>query len=208
MVVAGAVFARADVQALKLRATVVGAAGTEPLTIELNRWSTEAERAPLMAALAAPVPTQDRQAGPPAGAAAGRTGRAGRGGARGGAAAPPNPLANLTTAIKAAPTVGFVWTGDITGYSIKYSWHAPAADGGERIVLVTDRRLGANSPGWPVSSGGPADAEFTVLELRLDSHGGGEAKSSLHSSVVVDEPAKTLALASYASVPTLLKVVR
>jgi hypothetical protein len=195
--------AAADGPALNLRATAAPAANDGPLTIEVTRWSTDAERALIVTALSAPAPT--RASAPPADAAAGRAGRAGRGGARGGAAPPPSPLARLTTAIKAAPTVGYVWAGRITGYSIKYAWRRSAADGGTRVVLVTDRRLGAHSPGWPAPSGGPGDAEFTVLELRLDAHGAGDGKSSLTNSVIVDEPAGTLALDGYAAAPVLLQ---
>ncbi len=190
--------------AVKLHATVVGAPNEGPLTIEVSRWSTDDERAPLLAALA-PLPPA-RASNPPAAGAAGR-GRAGRGG-RGAAAPPADPLTRLTAAIRGAPTVGYVWTSGITGFSIRYAWRAPAADVGERIVLVTDRRLGANSPGWPAPSGGPADAEFTVLEMHLATTGAGEARSSLNSSVVVDDTARTLALASYASAPPFLKVTR
>jgi hypothetical protein len=193
---------------LNLRATAAPAANDGPLTIEVTRWSTDAERAPLVTALSAPAPA--RASAPPggaapAGAAAGRGGRAGRGGARGGAAPPQSPLARLTTAIKTAPTVGYVWAGSITGYSIKYAWRGSAADGGTRVVLVTDRRLGANNPDWPPTAGGPGDADFTVLELRLDAHGAGDGKSSLTSSVIVDEPAGTLALDNYAAAPMLLR---
>ena len=195
-------YAAAAGPSLKLGATVVAAPNAALLTIELNRWSTDDERAPLLAAWSAPAPA--RAAAAPSPAAAGRAGRTGRGGTRGAGAATPNPLARLTTAVKAAPTVGYMWTGGISGYSIKYAWRGPGADGGDRIVLVTDRRLGASSPGWP-STAGAAEAEFTVLELRLDVRGTGEAKSSLNSNVIVDESAKTLALGD--GVP-LLKVTR
>ena len=200
--------AGADGLALKLQATVVVAPNEGPMSIELNRWSTDAERSPLLAALAAPAPApaQARGSALPAGGP-GRAGRAGRGGARGGAAAPADPLARLTGAIKAAPTVGYLWSGGITGYSIKYAWRAAVADG-ERIVLVTDRRLGANSPAWSAPSAGTAEPDFTVLELRLNAKGTGEAKSSLNAAVVIDDSAKTLALDKYPTVATLLKVTQ
>ena len=70
---------------------------------------------------------------------------------------------------------------------------------------MTDRRLGAHSLGWPAPSDGPSDAEFTVLELRLDAHGAGDGKSSLTNSVIVDEPAGTLALDGYAAAFVLLQ---
>ena len=58
--------------------------------------------------------------------------------------------------------------------------HAPLPDGGERIILATDRRLGAYLPAWtpvPATSSGqlasataPAtDYEFTLIEMRMNS---------------------------------------
>ena len=114
----------------------------------------------------------------------------------------------LTAAIKAAPTVGFIWSDGPTGYSVKYAWRNALSDGGERLVLVTDRRIGAHEPGWPAASGPAAVAEFTVIEMRLDGKGIGEAKASLTAPVVVDADAKTLALGGYAAAPVLLKVTR
>jgi hypothetical protein len=198
----------ADTPALTLKASVVtSGAPAAPITIELFRWSTDVERAPLLAALAAPRPAPASVTPAPAAPAAGRAGRAGRGGRGGAGAAPPSPLERLTTAIKAAPTVGFVWSDGPTGYSIKYAWRSSAPGTQERVVLVTDRRLGANSPSWPAATAG-ADAEFTVVEMRLDGKGLGEAKSSLTSKVVVDATANTLALDAYVDAPVLLKVTR
>jgi len=115
--------ARAAEPVLKLQAVAVGTTAV-PLTIEVFRWSSDAERSPLMAALApAPAPPAA-----PAAEAAGRGGRGGGGrGGRGGrgAAAPADPMARLTAAVKAAPTVGFVWGDGVTGYSIKYAWRSP-----------------------------------------------------------------------------------
>jgi hypothetical protein len=226
---AGSTFA--DGPALTLKATVIGASVPTPLTIELLRWSTDVERAPVMAALAAPPPSAPAPA-----PAAGRAGRAGRGGRA--AAPPPGPLARLTTAIKAAPTVGFIWGDGPTGYSIKYAWRSASPSTPERVVLVTDRRLGANATSWPAASGlsagtirpgessnsavssgrqgdpvvanagAAADAEFTVVEMRIDGKGVGEAKSSLTSPVVVDAAANTLAIDKYTDAPVLLKVTR
>jgi hypothetical protein len=209
--------------ALKLRASLVGTnAGTKPgtnvgtntapLTIELLRWSTDTERAPLLTAIAPPPAAP---AAPAAGQAAGRGGRGGRG-----AAAPPlSPAARLTAAVKAAPSVGFIWSDGPTGYSIRYAWRSAQPDGRERIVLVIDRRLGAHSTSWPQLAGSSADssagalakvgdAEFTVMELRIDGKGVGEAKTSLASPVIVDPVAKTVAIGDYDTAPALLKVTR
>jgi hypothetical protein len=104
--------------------------------------------------------------------------------------------------------VGFIWSDGVTGYSIKYAWHSKSASNVERIVLVTDRRLGVQTSLPRPASGGAADAEFTVLEMRLDAKGTGEAKASLTSDVMVDGVAKTLALDGYDAAPVLLKVTR
>ena len=53
-----------------------------------------------------------------------------------------------------------------------------------------------------------ADAEFTVIEMRIDGKGAGEGKTSLTPPVVVDAAANTLALDGYAAAPVLLKVTR
>jgi hypothetical protein len=193
----------AEGTALKLRATAIGGgAPSAPWTIELSRWSTEAERTPLVAALSAPAPAPPA-APAPAGRAAGRGGRAGRAGAP-----PLSPAARLTSAVKTAPTLGFIWGDGVTGYSIKYAWRASASEGAERIVLVTDRRLGAHAPDWvPPSNTGP-EAEFTLIEMRINGKGVGEGKTSLTSSVDVDVAAGTLALAGYPAAPVMLKVTR
>jgi hypothetical protein len=189
--------------ALRLHAVAIGAAA-RPLTVDLVRWSTDAERAPLLSALSAPP------AALPAAAAAGRGGRAGRGGARGGRGAAPasSPLARLTAAVRAAPTLGFIWGGGVTGYSIKYAWQAPAAGGTERIVLIIDRRLGSHDPEWPPAPAAALDADFTLIEIRTEAKGAGVGKTSLTTNVAVDAAAQTLALDGYAAAPALLRVTR
>jgi hypothetical protein len=52
------------------------------------------------------------------------------------------------------------------------------------------------------------EADFTLLDLRIDGKGVGEGKTSLATAVVVDAAAQTLALEGYESAPVLLKVTR
>jgi hypothetical protein len=194
-----------------------------PVKIHVIRWSTDEERTPVVAALnpaasvtasaggaiAGTVPSATGGAGQSAPAARGRAGRGGRGGARGGrGTAPLNPIAALTTAIGRGPTLGYIWTTDVTGYSIKYAYHASLPDGSERIILATDRRLGAYTPAWkPVATAPLTDYEFTLVEIRLDSKGFGEGKTSLTSKVVADNEAKTVALDNYAGTPAIFQKV-
>jgi hypothetical protein len=209
----------------------------QPMRIRILRWSTEAERAPLLNALnTPPAPAGgsaaggERSAGAgrataegdgPRGANAGRAaaagaGAAGRGAAgrgvragrgRGTAAPPADPIASLTASISAAPTVGYIWTNGVTGYAIKYAQRLPLADGGERILLATDRRLGEQSAAWTPQASALTDYEFTLLEIHLDRRGVGQAKASLTSKVVVDNDAKALVLDDYAAAPPILQKV-
>ena len=97
----------------------------------------------------------------------------------------------------------------MTGYSIKYAYHASLPDGGERIILATDRRLGAYTTGWRLAAATPAtDYEFTLIEMRLDAKGSGEGKTSLTTKVIVDNEAKTIALDNYAGTPPLFQNVK
>jgi hypothetical protein len=182
--------------ALNLRAKVVSAATGGALTITVYRWSTDAERAPLLTAVSAPPPPPPAAAPAAAGRAAGRGGRGGRG------APPLTPAQRLAAAVKAAPTLGYVWSDGVTGYSIKYAWRSTG-----RVVLVIDRQLGAHAPEWGLESSTP-DPEFTLVELHLDKTGAGEGKSSLSTAVIVDPAAPTLALDRYAAAPVVIKVSR
>jgi hypothetical protein len=109
--------------------------------------------------------------------------------------------------VKGAPTVGFIWGDGPTGYSVKYAWRSAAAAGQERIVLVADRRLGAHATSWPAIPAAE-DADFTVIELRLDGKGGGEGKASSMARLTADAAAQTLALEGYEAAPVIFEVRR
>ncbi len=215
---------------LKLTATSVNV--SEPgsnVRIDILRWSTDQERNQLVTALTPPAPAQAAIPPPPAAAtpaagaegAAARGGRGGRGGnaggARGGrggggrggnAAAPVDPIAALTTAIGRAPTIGYIWTNEVTGYAIKYALRLPTSGGNERIILASNRRIGANTPAWMPLKGTPTPYEFTLLEIRLPSSGVGEAKASLTAAITLDNDAKTIGLENYVAAPPLLANVK
>lgn len=185
---------------------VVGA-GT-PVRVKLQRWSTDEERIPLVGALSAtprPVNPPSAATSDGAGARGARGGARGRGARGRGPAAPLTPIAAFTAALGRAPTLGYVWTNAITGYAIKYAWHATLPDKTERIVLASDRRLGAYTAAWKTVVQAPeTDYSFTVIELRVTSDRSLEGKTSLTSTVVVDAEANTIALENYrAATPVL-----
>ena len=222
-----------------LNLTAKSANVAEPGTlvrINILRWSTAEERVPVVAAMdplpPAPAPTAAPAAVPAAeaegdrggaarggrgGAAAGGRGAGargggapgGRGGGAPGARGGGDPISNLTAAIGRAPTIGYIWTNEVVGYSIKYASRATLPGGGERIILATDRRLGSLASGWKPTGAEPAtNYEFTVLEMRLDAKGIGEGKTSLTTKVVVDNETKTIALENYDATPALLQNIK
>lgn len=155
----------------------------------------------------------------PAAAAGGRGGRGGggRGGRGGGGAAAdtpkPTPEGTLATELGKMPTVGYLWSSEVAGYAVHYAGKLPAADGGQRILLITDRRLGAWNDRWKLTAPGatPGDAanyDFSVIELHLNAKNEGEGKASLAGKLAVDASAKTIALDSYDSLPVVLKAVK
>lgn len=116
----------------------------------------------------------------------------------------------LLEALKAAPSAGYIWTDESLGYTLRYAYRIALPNGGERIILATERLLGSwsGSP-WKVANEKQATkSEFTLIELRLNRQGQGEGKMSQAAAVVVDGQAKTIALEGYEAAPTLLKSVR
>jgi hypothetical protein len=161
------------------------------------------------------TPVTDGAADTPAPVAAGRGGGGARGargggGGRGGAgAAEVTPASSLAAALQNGPIVGYLWTTETIGYAIRYAYHLPLANGGERVILITDRRVGASNALWkPAGTALPTNFEFSLIELRLNAKGEGEGKVSLTGNVAVDPDSKTLALENYDSLPVILKAVK
>lgn len=109
----------------------------------------------------------------------------------------------------AMKTVGYLWTSASAGYSIRYAYRIPGADGGQRIILLTDRKLGAWSPeAWkPTAAATPDPNSFSVIELRVNRAGQGEGKTSLTTKVTFESATKSIALENYAAQPVILKGV-
>jgi hypothetical protein len=183
-----------------------------PVKIRIQRWSTPEEATPLVTALNPPPARRGGgpgDAGQAAGAGRGAAGRGARGRGRGAVAAPLSPTAALAQAIGRASTIGYLWTADVTGYSIKYAYRTTLPDGGERVILASDRRLGTHTAGWqPVVTEPLTDYEFTIIEIRFDGKGVGEGRTSLTTKVVVDPEAKTVALENYQTAAAILRNVK
>ena len=204
-------------------ASLVGA--PDSIRIDLLRWSTDAERELLISAWqmtgravrgarragradgrgipAAQDPTDvsDSSSGPVA-QVAGRERVAGE-------APPPTPESTLSVALKQTATVGYLWSSEVAGYALRYAGRVAEPDGSERIVFITDRRLGKNNDLWtPVDSDSPATRDFSVIELRVNSSGDGEGKIALSGKVVLDSAARIVVPEDYQALPVVLKNVK
>jgi len=101
--------------------------------------------------------------------------------------------------------VGYIRSPNSLGYDLHYARRTPLPDGGERIVLATDRPVGF----WEaVNRPRSIDYPFTIIELHLNADGEGEGKLSLATKIVADKESKTIVLEDYANQPVLLTSVK
>jgi hypothetical protein len=111
----------------------------------------------------------------------------------------------LLDVLRDMPRVGYIRTPESIGYDIHYARRAPLPDGGERLVLVTDRRIGF----WEASNRPRSiDYPFTVIELHLNPVGEGEGKISVATKITADKENKIVTLENYATQPVLLQSVK
>ncbi len=111
----------------------------------------------------------------------------------------------LLEALQKMPRVGFIRTPNSIGYDLHFARKAPLPDGGERVVIATDRRIGfweaANRPR-------SIDYPFTLIEMRIRPDGEGEGKMSLATKITTENDGKTIVLENYSSQPVMLTTVR
>ena len=78
----------------------------------------------------------------------------------------------------------------------------------DRIILASDRRLGAYTSAWKSAKDVPeTDYAFTLIELRVGPNGDIEGKTSLTNKIALDNDAKTVALEDYGAAPAMLTAI-
>ena len=111
----------------------------------------------------------------------------------------------LLDVLQEMPRMGYFRAPGQVGIDIHFARRMPQPEGGERIVLVTDRRIGfreaANQPR-------SIDYPFTVIELRLNRDGEGEGKMSLATKIIADKENNIVTLENYGTQPVLLTNIR
>lgn len=111
----------------------------------------------------------------------------------------------LLDALQGMPRVGYFRTPGHVGIDVHFARRRPTAEGGARVVLVTDRRIGfweaANQPR-------SIDYPFTVIELQLNREGEGEGKISVATKIIADAENNIITLENYDTQPVMLTNVR
>lgn len=111
----------------------------------------------------------------------------------------------LIDALREVKSVGTIRTPGNLAYDLRFAYIEPGADGGQRIVLATDRPISF----WEaVNRPRVSDYPFTFIELRLNSDGGGEGKLALATKIKVSSDGKMIELENYDSQPIALNEIR
>jgi hypothetical protein len=111
----------------------------------------------------------------------------------------------LLDVLQDMPRMGYFGAPGNLGWDIHFARKTPLPDGGERVVLITDRRIGfweaANQPR-------SIDYPFTVIEIRLNRDGEGEGKMSIATKVIYDKQENMITLENYQLQPVRLTNVK
>ena len=110
----------------------------------------------------------------------------------------------LLDALQRLPRMGYIRTPGSIGWDIQFARQMPADDGGERVLLVTDRRMSF----WEVANRPRSvDYPFTVIELRLQPDGKGDGQISVATRIIPNKGSKMVTFENYEIQPVLLTSV-
>jgi hypothetical protein len=111
----------------------------------------------------------------------------------------------LLDVLQSMPRVGYFRTPNSVGWDLHFARRLPQPEGGERVIIATDRRIGfweaANRPR-------SIDYPFTMIELRLNRDGEGEGKISLATKIIADKENNIVTLENYDIQPVQLTTVK
>lgn len=113
--------------------------------------------------------------------------------------------AKLLDAVQDSKPVGRIRLPNTLGYDLRFARHFPLDEGGERFVIMTDRRIGfAEARNQPRT----IDYPFTLIEIRVGKDGKGEGKMSVATKISVNKKQNTVELENYSSEPVRLTNVK
>ena len=111
----------------------------------------------------------------------------------------------LLDALQSTQKVGYIRTLNSIGWDLHYASRRALPDGGEQVVIATDRPIGfreaANQPR-------SIDYPFTVIEMHLNADGEGTGTMSVATKVMADKETRTIQLENYGTTPVMLTSVK
>ena len=91
------------------------------------------------------------------------------------------------------------------GHDLRYAWQSPLPEGGQRIVIATDRYIGFQEAR---NNSRTMDYPFTFIEIRVNKDGEGEGKMAVATKISFDKKTKTIELENYSSEPVRLNALK
>jgi hypothetical protein len=111
----------------------------------------------------------------------------------------------LLDALRDADRVGFIRANSSIGWDLRFARRIKGEDGGERIVMATDRPM-SFAELW--NQPRTIEYPFTVIELRLNDSGEGEGTLSLATKIIPDKMNNIVTLENYDTQRIRLQQVR
>jgi len=111
----------------------------------------------------------------------------------------------LLSTLQKLPRVGYIRTPESVGWDLHYAHHVALPDGGEQIVIATDRPIGF----WEASRQPRSiDYPFTVIEMHVNGDGDGQGTMSVATKVIADKDKQLITLENFGTTPVLLQAVK
>jgi hypothetical protein len=105
---------------------------------------------------------------------------------------------------KVKDPAGYIRDPASVGYPLRFAWRVPMPDGGERIIVATDRPVSFLEA---TSGARTMDYPFMLIDVRLGPDGKGQGKLIPLAKIAVDEE-HVVEIENYASEPVRLTEVR
>jgi hypothetical protein len=107
----------------------------------------------------------------------------------------------LLDALTKLPPLGFIKMPNTLGWSLYYARQSELPDGGRRVVLATNRKLGF---GESAKQSRSVKYDFTLVEMRFDKSGKGEGKLAAAAKVEFDRKNQQIEIENYGAMPVTL----
>ena len=111
----------------------------------------------------------------------------------------------LLDVVRKLPRAGTLRTPDSVGHPLRYARRSPAGNGGENIVIITDRPMSFSELRYAPPS---RDYPFTVIRLRVNSDGQGQGDLMIATRIMADRATKDIAFENYTAGVVQLQNVR